>query len=301
MGAQARRPDPTVARRTERWRWAVVVVVLAVGLAACGGDNGGGGSGDNGAAATGSTQRCPNATETVSGFRPLRADTLTVGTELPAPPFWIGDDYDSITGGFEVDLAKELCGRLGLSRIRFVNMPFSGLVGGQRCPCDVAFSQVTITEERAKVVSFTVPYFDADQGVLVNEGTEVPDLEAAKALRWGAQANTTGFDEVRKLTGRDPAGVYDTVTDAFNALRARQIDAVMLDVPIVAGEAAKAGSGFEVVGRFPTGEQYGGVVEKDSPNLAVIDRVLEQLKSEGYLEQLKQKYFPAAADVPVIQ
>lgn len=277
----------------------VLVCTLAAVLAACGGNGddeaGGGGK------PTGATQRCRPAAEPVSGFEPLRADTLTVGTELPAPPFWIGDDYDSITGGFEVDLAKEICGRLGLRNIRFVNMPFSGLVGGQRCPCDVAFSQVTITEERGKVVSFTTPYFDADQGVLVKEGTEVPDLAAAKALRWGAQANTTGFDEVRKLTGSDPAGVYDTVTDAFNALRAGQIDAVMLDVPIVAGEADKPGSGFAVVGRFPTGEQYGGVMEKDSPNLAAVDQVIEQLKTEGFLDELKQRYFRAAADVPEIR
>ena len=37
---------------------------------------------------------------------------LTVGTELPAPPFWIGEDYDSVSGGFEDDLAKALAKRL---------------------------------------------------------------------------------------------------------------------------------------------------------------------------------------------
>ena len=71
--------------------------------------------------------------------------TLTVATELPAPPFWIGDDYDNLTGGFEVDFAKEMAKRLGLNEVKFVEMPFSGLVAGQQCPCDIDFSQVTVT------------------------------------------------------------------------------------------------------------------------------------------------------------
>jgi len=59
---------------------------------------------------------------------------LTVGTELPVPPFWIGEDYDSLTGGFEVDLANEIAKRLNLGTTKFVKMPFTGLVAGQQCP-----------------------------------------------------------------------------------------------------------------------------------------------------------------------
>jgi polar amino acid transport system substrate-binding protein len=115
-----------------------------------------------------------------------------VGTELPVPPFWMGEDYDSLTGGFEVDLAKELAKRLNLANTKFVEMPFTGLVAGQQCPCDINFSQVTITEDRAKVVQFTEPYFDANQGILVKKGTKVSSLEEARQLKWGAQLNTTG-------------------------------------------------------------------------------------------------------------
>jgi ABC-type amino acid transport substrate-binding protein len=90
---------------------------------------------------------------------------LTVGTELPAPPFWVGKDYDSLTGGFEVDLAKEIAKRLNLGSTKFVEMPFSGLVAGQQCPCDINFSQVTIT---AREVSSRVCFLD--QGVICEQG-----------------------------------------------------------------------------------------------------------------------------------
>jgi polar amino acid transport system substrate-binding protein len=162
---------------------------------------------------------------------------LAVGTELPAAPFWIGDDDDSLTGGFEVDLAKEIAKRLGLGDTRFVEMPFTELVAGQQCPCDIAFSQVTITPDRAKVVKFTEPYFDANQGILVKKGTKVTSLADAKHLKGGAQLNTTGAaylaDTIKPTT--EPR-LFDRTVDAFTALNAGQLQAVLLDTPIVLGD-----------------------------------------------------------------
>jgi polar amino acid transport system substrate-binding protein len=161
---------------------------------------------------------------------------LTVGTELPAPPFWIGEDYDHLTGGFEVDLAKEIAKRLNLGSTKFVQMPFTGLVAGQQCPCDIDFSQVTITKDRAKVVKFTEPYFDANQGILVKKGTKVSNLDEAKQLKWGAQLNTTGASYIADtIKSTSEARLYDRTVDAFTALSAGQIQAVLLDTPIVLG------------------------------------------------------------------
>lgn len=232
----------------------------------------------------------------------VTAGTLTVGTELPAPPFWIGDDYDSLTGGFEVDLAKEIAKRLNLGTTKFVEMPFTGLVAGQRCECDIDFSQVTITPDRAKVAQFTEPYFDANQGVLVKKGTTVASLEQAKALKWGAQVQTTGAAYIAdKIQPTTEARLYDRTVDAFAALSAGQIQAVLLDTPIVLGAVKeKQVPDGEVVGQFKTGEQYGAVVNKGSPNLNAFNQVIKTLKSEGYIDTLLQKYFSDQVSVPVI-
>jgi polar amino acid transport system substrate-binding protein len=227
---------------------------------------------------------------------------LTVATELPAPPFWIGNDYDSLTGGFEVDLAKEMAKRLNLGSVKFVEMPFTGLVAGQQCPCDIDFSQVTITPDRAKVVQFTEPYFDANQGVLVKKGTKVGSLAEAKNIKWGAQLNTTGAayiaDTIQPTT---EARLFDRTVDAFTALSAGQIQAVLLDTPIVLGAVKeKQIPDGEVVGQFKTGEQYGAVVNKGSPNLNAFNTVIKTLKSDGYIEQLLKKYFSDQVSMPVI-
>lgn len=271
----------------------ISLLALALLAAACGSDDAGSGTSTTTGGGAGTT-----AAAQVTGL--VKAGQLTVGTELPAPPFFNGDDYDTLKDGFEYDLAAALARKVGLNSIKVVNMPFTGIVAGQKCPCDIAFSQITITDERKKAVTFTSPYFDADQGVLVNKGFKVPDLATAKTIRWGAQATTTGFDKVKEVTGKEPQ-TYDTVTAAFAALKAKQIDAVMLDVPIVAGEAAKPDSSFEVVGKFVTGEQYGAIVPKDSPNVTAFNTALAQLESEGVVDGLLKKYFPAAASVPEIK
>jgi polar amino acid transport system substrate-binding protein len=268
--------------------WLLVLAVLVALVAAgCGSDE----PTDSGAQGGGTS---------VSGL--VTEGTLTVGTELPAPPFWIGEDYDSLTGGFEVDLAKEIAKRLNLATTKFVEMPFTGLVAGQQCACDIDFSQVTITEDRAKVVKFTEPYFDANQGILVKKGTKVGSLAEAKTIKWGAQVQTTGalfISETIRPTSE--ARLFDRTVDAFAALAAGQIQAVMLDTPIVLGAVQeKQIPDGEVVGQFKTGEQYGAVVNRDSPNLDAFNTVLRTLKSEGFIDQLLQKYFKDQVSVPVI-
>ena len=251
---------------------------------------------------TTTTSSSASSSSGAAAFTPLKAGVLTIGTELPAPPFWIGDDYSSLTGGFEYDLAQALAKELGLSKATIVEMPFAGVVAGQECPCDLDFSQVTITPERAQAVDFTTPYFDADQGVLVKKGTTVKTLDDAKKLQWGAQVTTTGLDFIdQKIKPTKQSQVYNTTVDAFNALDAGQIDAVLLDTPIVLGQA-QATPQLEVVAQFKTGDKYGGIVKKGSPNLAAINAAMAKLQSNGTLSTLLKKYFGAdPADIPTIE
>lgn len=239
---------------------------------------------------------CGNDSQTTSsgpgGITLVNADTLTVGTNLPAPGFWNGDDPSSIKGGYEYAIAQEIARRLGLSKgVRVENVSFDALVAGQAQGFDIALSQVTITDDRAKVVDFSIPYFSSDLGVMVNKGTRLPDLAAAKALQWGVQQSTTGqtfLDTVVKPAKE--TRVYGETTQAFTALQAKQIDAVLLDTAIVLSQAAQPGSPFTVVGQFASGEAYGAVVAKGSSVLGVIDAQLTAMRDDGTLDRLSAEF-----------
>ena len=263
----------------------LLALALTLLLAACGGGGG------RQPAATGAAPGTPE-------FRTRTPGVLTVGTELPNPPFVLGDDLDHLKGGFEVDMVDAIAHRLGVKRVQWVSFPFTKLVDGDPCPCDFDVNGVSILPDRQQRVDFSSPYFTANQGVLVRKGTAVTGVADARRLRFGVQEATSGAAYLDKvLKPIRPPRTFGSTTAAFAALRAGRVDAVMSDVPIVVDAAAKY-PGLTVVGQFKTDEQYGAVLAKGSPNTRPLSEVIDQLRDEGVLDQLFQKYFPEQVNIP---
>ena len=263
----------------------LLALALTLLLAACGG--GSGGQPAAGGAAPGTPE-----------FRTRTPGVLTVATELPNPPFVLGDDLDHLKGGFEVDMVDAIAHRLGVKRVQWVSFPFTKLVDGDPCPCDFDVNGVSILPDRQQRVDFSSPYFTANQGVLVRKGTTVTGVADARRLRFGVQEATSGAAYLeRVLKPTRPPRIYASTPAAFAALRSGQVDAVMSDVPIVVDAAAKY-PGLTVVGQFKTDEQYGAVLAKGSPNTRPLSEVIDQLRDDGVLDQLYQKYFPEQVNIP---
>ena len=269
---------------------------LVTGLTACGGDDDDEDGGEAGTTA-------PEAGDTE--FTPVTDDTLTVVTSLPAPGFWNGDDPSAITGGYEYEIAQAMQERLGLGDLEVVNVSFDQLVAGQVGDFDVALSQVTITEEREEVVDFTDPYFESDQGVIVQTGTEVATVEDAQALQWGVQSGTTGADYVADvLQPEQEAQVFQDLAAGFAALQAGQVDAFMMDTAIVLSQAAESGGEQEVVAQFTTGEEYGGILPEGSAgsaNAEAINGILAELEEDGSLSDFAVEWLGGDPEaIPVL-
>lgn len=260
----------------KKWIASIAALSLGLAMASCGSEK-----------KESSASESSAATNSDGSLKTVTPNTLTVATNLPAPGFWNGDDPDSITGGLEYGIAKALAKKLGLDKVKIVNVSFDALVAGTATGFDVAFSQVTITDERKKVVDFTTPYFSSDQGVLVKKGTVVSTLEEAKALRWGIQAATTAEDVLKQLKPGQETRVFQETSQAFAALNADQIDAVMLDTSIVMQQAAQdPEKSLAVVAQFKTGEQYGGILPKGSPLASKINAAITALTEDGTIGDL---------------
>jgi polar amino acid transport system substrate-binding protein len=268
----------------------IAALGLLVGLAACGGDSG----------SDGSTTPPKCSTAVARRFTPVKPDTLTVATALPAPGFWNGDDPESIDGGFEYGIVQGIAQRAGLSKVELKNVSFDALVAGQVKGYDVGLSQITITPERRKLMCFTTDYFSSDQGVLVRAETLVTEANQ-KQLKWGVQASTTGELFLKEqVQPREDATVYQDTPEMFTALEARQIDAVLLDTRIVLQQAAESGGTLEVAGQYETGEQYGGVVESGSTNIGLLDQSIDSMKTDGTLKRLSSEYLGDPSTVPYL-
>jgi polar amino acid transport system substrate-binding protein len=221
-------------------------------------------------------------------FKPVTPDTLTVVTSLPGPGFWVGSDNDpaKVTSGYEYDIAKAMQQAFGLSKLVVRNENFDSITAGSVTNYDVALSQVTINCKRAKVVKFTIPYFASNQGILVNKGTTVPDLATAKKIQWAVQSSTTAADLLATIKPDHDPKVFQSLSDAYAALQAKQVDAVLIDITINLGEAQQSKGKFEVVGQFdiPSGpDNYGGILPKGSTNGPAVNAVLKSLADSGQL------------------
>jgi polar amino acid transport system substrate-binding protein len=254
-----------------------VVLCVALGLAACSGDD------DDTVAST--KPKGPLVT--------ITPGVLTVGTELPAPTFWEGADYRSVHSGLEYDLARAIAKRLGGLRVEVVKFPFVGISAGADCTCDLDFSQIGITPERRTHWDFTVPYFDADYAVMVKTSSTVADLEAARRLQFGVQAETTTLDFLReKVRPVAEPKLYDTTKAMFDAFNTDEVQAILFDLPILLS-AMKEGqvADAKIVGQFATGDRYGGILPKGSPNTDAINTTMRTMIADGTIERLQEQYF----------
>jgi len=225
---------------------------------------------------------------------PAKEGQLTVETSLPAPGWWNGDTPETIADGYEYCMAANIAHRAGLDKLEVVNVAWDALVAGQTKDFDLSLSQISITDERKKVVDFSVSYFSSDIGVLAMKGKAV-DGASIKGMRIGVQQATTGADFVdQKLKPTTPASVYPDTPSMFTALQAGQIDVAMTDTAIVLGQAKESNGLMEVVGQYATGETYGALYPKGGANNATLDKIIQALIDDGTLNALSAKYLAAS-------
>jgi polar amino acid transport system substrate-binding protein len=225
---------------------------------------------------------------------PAVAGQLTVETNLPGPGWYNGDTPDAIQDGYEYCMAANIAYRAGLDKLKIVNVAWDALVAGQTKEFDLALSQISITDERKKVVDFSIPYFASDIGILAKKGLVV-DENSVKKMRFGVQQATTGADFVaNKLKPEQPVKVFPDTPSLFTALQAGQTDVSAMDTSIVLAQAGQSNGLFEVVGQYNTGESYGALYPKGSANEDAINKIIKSLQDDGTLNALAAKYLAAA-------
>ena len=252
------------------------------------------------------------AVTAAAGAKPLAVPTkqsgkLIVGFDVPAPGFWNGRATGTTiknASGFEYALSQAIAKQLKISNVQYLRAPFSGLFSPATKKYDFALEEVTITAQRAKVVSFSTSYFDANQGVLIRKGLAKPtSIADLKTLQLCAQSTTTGLAYIQhKLRPSKKPLVYSpSSTAAFDAVESGKCDALILDVPIVVSQSKKKPGAYGgVVGQIVTHEGYGAVMDHGSKLKPDLDKALKALKANGTINKLQKKWLPFTR-VPILK
>ncbi len=216
------------------------------------------------------------------------SEPITVGSDIPYPPFEQGQSapYE----GFDVDVVNAVAAKLGrTAEFQNTSFPtiFRDLAQGK---FDMVASATTITKERLGEVDFSQPYFDADQSLMVKKGSDIQSLDDLSGATVGAQDGTTGAKYAADKTDASDVRTYNKIDDAFNALEAGQVDAVINDFPVSA-YATKSHTDLEVVQSLPTGEKYGFPFPKGSDLEGPFNKALSEIKSDGTYAKIFRKWF----------
>lgn len=233
--------------------------------------------------------------------------TLTIATDSPAFEPWFTDDDPTNGEGYEGAVARAVAEKLGFGpeEITWVTQGFNEAIKPGDKPFDFDINQFSITSEREQVVDFSSPYYKAQQGVITLEDSEFADVTSLADLqdaKVGAQVGTTSLEATEQLDLASDPLVYDDTSKAAQALQNGQVDAIIADVPTAFYLVAAELDGATLVGQFEprTGEseEFGLLLDKDSPLTPCVSAAVDALAEDGTLEQLQEQWLSDAVDVP---
>jgi polar amino acid transport system substrate-binding protein len=289
---------------------ALLLGVLAFVAAGCGSTN----KSSSGTTTGTTSASCSNKDD----LNLVTTDQLTIGTDNPAFPPWFGGTphkpwqvSDPNSGeGYESAVAFAVAKKLGFekSEVKWIHVPFANSYAPGPKNFDFDINQISFTPARAKVVDFSDSYYDVNQSVVVNKGTPIASVTTVAGLKpydLGAQLGTTSYQFIQDtIKPTKKPSVFPSNTGAVQALKNKQIDGLVLDLPTAFYVTAVQVPNGKVLGQFPAepgGEHFGMVFEKGNSLRDCVNKALDTLRSDGTLKQLQQQWLAKATGAPILK
>lgn len=269
---------------------AVLAALTTVGLAACAPED----NNSSGSSTPSGADACAKDKLAVK-----TAGTLTVGTDKPAYEPWFSDNDPSNGKGYESAVTYAVAKKLGFEQagVKWQTVQFNTAFAPGPKAFDLDVNQVSISEERRKAVDFSSGYYDVRQTVITTAGSKIANVKSVAELadaKLGAQVGTTSYTELRDtVKPKQTPAVFDTNDLAVQALKNKQIDGIVVDLPTAFYMTGAQLDNGKIVGQLPAGgqtEQFGFVLAKNSKLTACVTQAVDALKTDGTLANLQKQY-----------
>ena len=268
---------------------AAAVSAAALALTACGGS-----ASTASSAAASSVAASSEAASTSAAAAELttvEAGKLTMATNATFPPYEMTTDSGEIEG-IDIDTAKAIAEKLGLE-LQVDDMEFdAALLSVQQGKADMVMAGVTVTDERKAVMDFSDSYATGIQSIIVPEGSDIASPDDLAGKKIGTQRGTTGYIYCSDDFGDENVVAYDDGLTAVQALNNGQVDAVVID-NAPAKEFVAANPGLVILDTSYAEEDYAIGMAKGSALEDAINATLEELKADGTLQSIVDKYITA--------
>ncbi len=216
-----------------------------------------------------------------------------VGTDATYAPFGFKEKNTGKLDGFDIDIITAIAKEEG-AEVDIQNLNFDALLPAlQSNTLDIAISDMTISEERARSVDFSNPYYIAGSGLVVNtDNTNITSFKDLEGKRIGVSIGSTGAEIAGKIPNAD-VRQFNLIIDAFLELQNRGVDVVINDTPVNEFYVVNKGRGIaKVVGEDYDAAPLGIAVKKG--NTELLDKInsgLSKIKENGKYREIYKKWF----------
>ena len=289
---------------------AIAVLAASAGLAGCASESSSSSASPTGAAAAGGSSSAAAASCTNSAIQDqlFAKGQLTVATDKPVYPPWFVDNKPTNGQGYESAVAYAVADQLGFSKsqVTWAYEPFDSSYAPGTKKFDFDINEVSVTPQRAQVVTFSNSYYDVQQALVALKGTPIVTKHAPADLKsyvFGDQVGTTSLAFINsQIQPTQTPKVFETLNDVKQALQTHQIAALVADTPTAQFISSSEIKHSTMVGQFPsTGEHFGLLFQKGNPLVGCVNKALATLHSNGTLAALQKKYLQVYLSVPTIK
>ena len=267
------------------------LTVAALALTACGGSSSTASSAAASSVASSAAASSEAASAAATELTTVEAGKLTMATNAAFPPYEMTTDAGEFEG-IDIETAQAIADKLGLE-LQIDDMDFdAALLSVQQGKADIVMAGVTVTDERKAVMDFSDSYATGIQSIIVPEGSDIASPDDLAGKKIGTQRGTTGYIYCSDDFGDENVVAYDDGLTAVQALNNGQVDAVVID-NAPAKEFIAANPGLVILETSYAEEDYAIGLAKGSSLEDAINSALEELKADGTLQSIVDKYISA--------
>ncbi|MGY2049193.1 ABC transporter substrate-binding protein [Methylobacterium sp. JK268] len=230
-----------------------------------------------------------------------KAGVLRVAAFDGNPPFGVVDPATKQVVGLDVDYAKAIADAIGVKLELRPTNPANRIPLLTSGKVDLVLANFTITEERAKQLDFSIPYFASGQQFLARKGT-LSSPEQLNGLRIGADKGTTNEIVLRRDYPKATVVAFDDTPFAFAALRNGNVQAITQDGPKLVGLLAKVPDreNYEIPAFSISNDYIGvGIPKGEAALVEVVNRTLRDLEASGQAAAIYDRWFGPQTTQPL--
>ena len=226
---------------------------------------------------------------------------VTIAVENAYLPFNYIDPDTGEPSGWDYDVWNEICVRLNCVPV-YTEAAWEGMIqavaDGQ---FDAAADGITITEDRAEIVDFSIGYINIDQRLLVRIDEDriesIDDIASNEDLVIGTQTGTTNYETAKQYIAEERIQAFEQFPFAVQALIAGDVDAVIIDEVAGQGYLGENADALKLVGDSLSSDQLGFIYPLGSELVEPVNIALKSMMKDGFLVEVNAIYFGPDFDI----